>query len=383
MNGTTYYQQLGNINSNTVKYFNNENLKLSDFVVNTLTVSDFSPSGGYYDADGDVVHPTTPFTMGTRRFEWRDREGALITNYNQQLGGGCGKKADLKLPLTLKITLPNVRAVSRYGTPRYSAPADLVKTYKIGASTGFCYVKPNAMYVYPNHVWLNASVGDWQTGSSRPDSVYGGGYDGSQFDPEWGFKANLNPKFPTTGFRGASFTFIMKGDPTDYTFTHNGGLQALTTQGKVILNSKPSGAVTITARYKWDPSQVHTYTFNPTTVWVEPYSNNYTLTYSSAISQCGGSSKIPTRAQLTNSPQRFATNGTNLKTNYYTRKIGGGVLGEWGYVDNVAYPNSNWINNWYWTREQDSSNNQRFLVSFSGDVQLNKTGSPRYVACLK
>ncbi|XKM14090.1 hypothetical protein RCS94_02695 [Orbaceae bacterium ac157xtp] len=56
VNGTRYNEEIGNINSNVIKYFNS-GLTLNDFTVTNLTATDFNPATDYVDADGDVVHP--------------------------------------------------------------------------------------------------------------------------------------------------------------------------------------------------------------------------------------------------------------------------------------------------------------------------------------
>ncbi|XKM14581.1 hypothetical protein RCS94_05240 [Orbaceae bacterium ac157xtp] len=385
VNGTPYSESLNNINPTDIKEFN-AGLKLSDFTITNLTASDFSPTADYADADGDLAHPTAAFSMSQRTFEWIESNNHLISssNYNQTLGCGSG----LNLPLTLRITLPNVKVKSRYGNPSESIPTSLVQEYKIGTATGICFAQPNAMKVNPSYNWIGYtnSAGtswSWNGGSITPHQDNGGGYDPAQFDPIWGFKASASPKFPTTGFPGASFNLIMTSNATDYTFTHNAG-SAVTigTDGKVTLNSKPSGPVTITARFN-GTSQTHTYTFDPRTVWVVPKSGS--RNYASAVSACGGANKIPTRAQLTNSPRKTAPQNWSYVANYHTRKVDGSLFSEWGYTENSTYPGSQWADNHYWTREPWSSSGQFLVHSSFGRVTWFYTGTSAglYVACVK
>ncbi|XKM13514.1 hypothetical protein RCS94_10890 [Orbaceae bacterium ac157xtp] len=384
VNGTPYSESLNNINPTDIKEFN-AGLKLSDFTVTSLTASDFSPTADYADADGDLAHPTAAFSMSPRTFEWRDKFDTVISpsNYNQTLGCGSG----LNLPLKLRITLPDVKVRSRYGNPSESIPTPLVQEYKIGTESGICFAQPNAMKVKPNETWLGYtnSAGtrwSWNTGSITPHQYNGGGYDPAQFDPTWGFKASLGTKFPTTGFPGASFNLIMTSNATDYTFTHNGG-SAVTigTDGKVTLNSKPSGPVTIKAKFN-ATSQIHEYTFDPRTVWVEPNPTN--MNYASAVSACGGANKIPTRAQLTNSPRKTAPQNWSREQNRCTRKVDGSVFSEWGYTSSRTYPDSQWAyGGSYWTKDPYSTSGQ-FLVEFSGgDVRWTAASNTAYYAvCL-
>ncbi|XKM13665.1 hypothetical protein RCS94_00380 [Orbaceae bacterium ac157xtp] len=386
---TTYSENVGNLSTATGDINNfNAGLRLDEFEVMNLTASDFSPMADYADVDGDEPHLTAAFSMSPSTFEWRDRTGALISSgdYNKTLG--CG--STLKTPLTLRITLPNVKVKSRYGNPSESLSTELVQEYKIGTGSGICFAKPNQMIVYPNNSWYNASAGSWQTGSTAPHQDNGGGYDSTQFDPVNGFKASLSTKFPTTGFPKASFTLIMTSNVSDYTFSSNDSAVTVGTNGKVTLNSKPSGAVTIKAIFKNDTNQVHSYTFNPTTVWVRPTGTTSTGNYAWAKTQCGGSeSNIPSRAQLTNSPHKNAPGSWSYFANYYTRAVGGGVFGEWGWTSSANYPGSQWASGddrWYWTRDPHSTSypGYRFVVySYIGGVDWTHISNSTYVACLE
>ncbi|XKM12728.1 hypothetical protein RCS94_06785 [Orbaceae bacterium ac157xtp] len=367
----TYSESEGNLSplsSGVINYFN-AGLSLNEFDVMSLTASDFSPTSDYADTDGDLAHLTTPFSMSPRTFVWKDRNGTTITNYNQTLG--CG--SNLNLPLTLRITLPNVKVRSRYGNPSESIPTPLVQEYKIGTATGICFAKPNSLFWKPGY-------------GTSGNSTNGGGYS-SDFDPDWGFKASASPKFPTTGFVGASFTLIMTSNASDYTFSSNKSAVVVDTTGKVTLKRKPSGAVTIKAVYKNDTNQVHYYTFNPMSVWVVPKSSTL-MNYASAKQSCRVESKIASRAQLTNSPQiNHSGSGTSIPSNSFTRAVGGGVFGEWGWITGGSsgnYPGSQWDSSWncYWTRDVHSSGNQFTVLSDNGTVSYVYTSYGCYVACL-
>ncbi|XKM13301.1 hypothetical protein RCS94_09785 [Orbaceae bacterium ac157xtp] len=381
---TKYSESEGNLSpssSGVINYLN-AGLSLNNFQIMNLTATDFSPTADYADADGDDPHPTAAFTMSPSTYEWIDRTGASIPNskYNETLG--CGNTS-LNLPLTLRITLPNVKVKSRYGNPSESIPTSLVQEYKIGTAAGICFAKPNAMIARPNNTWLGWDSNTWTWGwNSGSSTGAGGGKYLFGFDPVNGFKASLNPKFPTTGFPGAEFTLIMTSNASDYTFSSNNSAVEVDTTGKVTLNSKPSGAVTIKAIYKNDTNQVHYYTFDPRTVWVAP--NPTLMTYTSAKSACGGESKIPSRAQLTNSPMKTGYEGVfPIPANYYTRIVGEGVLGEWGWVDATSYPGSQWVYNWYWTRDSYSSAYEQFRVfPGTGKVDYSHVSISYYVACL-
>ncbi|XKM12961.1 hypothetical protein RCS94_07985 [Orbaceae bacterium ac157xtp] len=350
--GTHYSERENNILEGTPKKFN-AGLKLSDFVVTPLTANDFTLANDYFDPDGDVAHPTLAFRMDAVRKEWYQANGSKITDYNQTLG--CG--SNLALPLTLKITLPNVQVQSRYGNPKLSQREDLTKSYKISTESGICFAKPNQMIVKPQYTWYgtNGSNGWWNSSSSKDRNAYGGGYDSTKFDPKNGFKYNVPTKFPTTGFPGAKFRLIMSSAATVYEFESNNSAVTVSTNGDVTLNSKPVGSVTIKATLKSDTSVFHNYTFNPTSVWVvpqprNPANSNGRYKYAQAKSVCGGESNIPDLVHLSNSP--WASGSAISAYNGATRTIGGGISAEWGSIYDT-YPDSAWSyvgGQYYWTR---------------------------------
>ncbi|XKM14138.1 hypothetical protein RCS94_02935 [Orbaceae bacterium ac157xtp] len=379
---TTYSESAGNLSTATGAINNfNAGLMLDEFEVTNLTATDFSLTTDYYDADGDASYSTKAdtFSMGSVTYDWYENGkdpdvDAPISVTNQTLG--CG--SSLSLPLTLKITLPNVKVKSRYGNPNESGEMNLVQMYKIGSESGICFAKPNSLH------WRN----DYGTSGN---STNGGGYT-SDFDPSNGFKASASQKFPTTGFPEAEFTLIMVGNPTDYTFTSSDSRVKVGSDGKVTLKRKPVGPVTITATFNSTPPQVHTYIFDPRTVWVVPKPD--TEYYSSAKSICGkrvinGQTelKIPSRSQLTNSPLNNLETGGTIISNYYTRAVGGGISGEWGVTNSNTYPNSLWSSGYqdYWTRDEIVPNSSQFVVNLIGGYVGWRfaDNSNVYVACLE
>ncbi|XKM14337.1 hypothetical protein RCS94_03975 [Orbaceae bacterium ac157xtp] len=384
VNGASYSQAIGNIDPSVAKAFD-AGLSFSHFKIMDLTSAD------YYDADGDVAHSTTPFTTGTKSIKWYDSNDTEITDMTKTLG--CGN--NYSLPLKLRIEIQGVEVHSKYGDPRDSSPTTLTKEYLISTASGICYVKPGSLQ------WWDSNGG--YTSSLR-DPTTGGGYT-SDFDPNKGFKAQpteSRDKFPTTGFPYARFQIIMSGSPTDYNYTvtsHPLSVVKIDKNGWVTLKTKPTDAVTVRATSKASSSIYFDYTFNPTKLWLVPKLNSPSAsagygwyTDEEAKTVCGDESKMPTRAQLTNSPQSTVLPANLVDPNYFTRAIGklviGGnvvnesILGEWGNVyDNAnLYPSSKWSGTAYWTSESYSS-----VYQFR--VKLN-TGSVGYfsgkswVACL-
>ncbi|XKM13047.1 hypothetical protein RCS94_08435 [Orbaceae bacterium ac157xtp] len=395
VDGIHYSEGENNIFEGTIKNFN-AGLKISDFVVTDLTVSDFDRTTDYYDADGDTAHPTSAFTMDSVTYEWRDGNDDLITDDSQTLG--CG--SSLVLPLTLKIKLLNVRVQSANGDPRLSDKADLVKTYTIGSDSGICFAKPYGMIHNPYLAWTGytdtssvSAVYNWTTGSRHPQ--LGGGYDTSQFDPVNGFKASLTPRFPTTGFSGAKFQLIMTSPASDWIFTSKTPGIGVSTDGIVGLSYKPSIPAKIEVTLKSDPQVKHYYIFDPRETWFVVKSDTNWYTYNEAKSACGGESKIPTVAQLTNAPIVTISSSTPNTYNTYTRAIGS-VFGEWGYCgiygigpNSVNYPGSAWMDGglFYWSRStKDGISTRRFAVrSGNGNIFWEYTNYvyKHLVACLE
>ncbi|XKM12750.1 hypothetical protein RCS94_06895 [Orbaceae bacterium ac157xtp] len=372
VDGTAYSQELGNINSNTIKEFN-AGLKLSDFHVKTLGLGDFNVSTDYYDADGDEAHSTMPFSIGSMAMEWYERGGTSpIADTRKTLG--CG--SNLSLPLTLKVKLYDVRVYSKYGDPKISYPTLLEKEYKIDAGTGICFAQPNSTDWY------------YYDGPSR-HPVFGGGYS-DDFDPFNGFKASATTKFPTTGFPKAKFRLVMTSSASNWTFTkiaNPSNSVTIDVNGNVTLNSKPIGAVTIKATLKSSSTTVYSYTFNPTTVWVIPKGST-TYDYNQAKNLCGGEANIPFAGQLTNSPQIFAEDYPSLERSYYTRAIDGSIFGEWGSANDLkntspkTYPGSKWLDAFYWTKNYFSRTEQLVIDSLNGRVTWTYPHYDMNVACL-
>ncbi|XKM13654.1 hypothetical protein RCS94_00325 [Orbaceae bacterium ac157xtp] len=382
--GVKFSQALNNIDSNVIQEFDAE-LKLSDFVITNLAAED------YYDADGDEADPTTPFSIGGKTAEWYESDGTPITDTDKMVG--CG--SNLKLPLKLKIEIFDVQAHSKFGDPRDSELITLTKEYQIGTSSEICFLRPNQIAVRPRNSWVSNNNGNWAWNFENParDPEQGGGYSSdfvifknvSGTVVDGGFRANATPTFPTTGFPGAQFSLVMKRNASAYTFESN-AKPAVTVDddGKVTLNSKPSGAVKITATLKADTSQKHSYEFDPRTVWVVPEPD--AMDYATAVTRCGSESQIPTRAQLTNSPQNAATASDYPYVNFFTRATGGGVFNEWGWPTSDNYPESQWFLGWvsYWTNEEIPNSDEWFIVdSHNGHVNRSNINGSDYLACLR
>lgn len=330
--------------------------KISDFTINGLLPSDFQASH-YWDSDGDNPSSSTPLTVGTLSYTWVDNNSTPIpsADYNKkflQL-----KASGYIFPLTLTIVNQDVQVHSEYGDPLSSQKVTITKQYIINNEQGFYAVKPRStgrscQWVEKTNGmgsdadgWVCASqTTDRQNGHSDP---YGGGYS-SDYIPDVGFKASPSADpFPTVGFKGAEFQLIMTGNQTDYSFSSpdlSVNVNSLT--GDVELKSKPSGPVSIFATHT-SSGTIYIYSFT-IKKWYEPQSGS-DVNYSDALTKCGSVSNMISRADFTNSPISTIPVLTNWSyvRNYGKRAIDGTIYGEWGYLNNTTYPNSNWQNGMY------------------------------------
>ncbi|XKM12559.1 hypothetical protein RCS94_05925 [Orbaceae bacterium ac157xtp] len=380
VNGESFSVALGNIDPSVAKEFD-AGLSFSHFTIINLTDAD------YYDADGDVAHPTTSLTTGTKSVKWYDGNGTEITDTNKLLG--CG--TNYSLPLTLKIKIQDVQVHSKYGNPRDSVPTALEQSYKIMPTQGICFAKPGALVVF----------------SSSPirHPTKGGGHT-ADFDPANGFKANptvSSVKFPTTAFPGARFQLKMTGSQTDWNYSvitnPNNAVTVDPINGWVTINNKPTGAIKVRATSKSSSSTYFDYTFEPTKLWAVPKVG--TANYANSITKCGVESKVLSREQWTNSPKSLVTPSDWIVGNSYTTRAIGKIqvidaqgnmttfneslTGEWGYLGNNNYPDSSWVHHWHWTREAYSSNEQFAVLSGGGDINFVSSihVTSYYIACLE
>ncbi|GAA5109262.1 hypothetical protein GCM10023211_12380 [Orbus sasakiae] len=390
---TQYSEATGNISSDTTKTFQ-AGLTFNDFVVNTSLI--FTATTDYTYSDGDSADPDNPVSLDGITYSWVDAAGTAVATSSYSTMIGCD--GSYTYPLTLQITATNIKTFSQYGDPRESSSVTLTKSYKI-SPVGICYAKPYAIETLSSTQWYGFdSSGSYKginvTNYTTPNVTVGGGYTSDNI-PDKGFKANptvSSNNFPTTGFPGAKFQLVMAGNQNDYNFSVNSGNGVTTADGSgyVRFTSKPSGSVTIRATLNSDSSIYYDYTFNPTGNWVVSQSKTVTSkSYTDASKICTNlGTSLPTRENLTNSPQISVSTMTTYITNSWTRAIGGGITGEWGPLNTTSYPNSDWPSTtdfvYYWTSESSSSVAQFVVSNTWGDVNysgLSGSGNYRYVAC--
>ena len=384
VNGVFYSEANNNINGNKVKEFSGD-LRLKDFTIKNFYYDSLDNKLNFADNDGDDIDTTRPFLLTNTSFKWYDANGQVLTDQSKTIST-CENES-YSLPLTLEITT-QLKTYSKYGIPNESDFVPITKRYQIVTTPEICGIKPNQMFVHPNRIWaspyivningvkecnfkgydsLEESISDpkgtgWnQPGTEKRNDYCGGGYDANVFDPKLGFKPSAKPSFPTSGFPGAEFRILVKGLQTDYTYSvinNSGGGVSVDKMGNVTLNNKPTGEVTVRIKTKWESSFLYDYTFNPTKVWIEPQEGLYS-TYAQAIERCGGETNIPTRVDMTNSPNAPATwTELPLQWDTFTRAIGEGLFAEWGETTKTAYPKSNWQQQWQWFYSRDHFDNR-------------------------
>ncbi len=374
VDGVHYSQDEGTIISDEIKYFSGD-YRFSDFVIDpSYSISNLDSSLNYFDENGDVADDVEPFTLNPNvSYEWYDADGNDIPTSQLNNIIGCG--SGFNMPLQLKIHI-GVKPNSKYGVPRQGDLSDILVKYKIASNPELCYVAPNSLRVYPDNQWVSFNNSNKYKGwnvanlTSRKSDV-GGGYS-SDYVPNYGFKVNPSGEhFPTTGFPGASFHLVVSGAQTDYEYSFVGDSSGVSVDknGKVLLEKKPNGSITVQIKSKLEPSFKVDYTFNPTRIWVYPYNPRFSrypyadfkTIWSEATNICR-EENLPSYQDLTNAPMIRDINMDFKMDNAYTRAIGQGVLPEWGYTVRYSYPESRWAsvtNDRYWTKDIDPNDRAR------------------------
>ena len=336
--------------------------KLTKALSSTIALADMN------DRDGDLPDKIVEQSLGSVSIDgWfynnNGTETALnITQLNQSL-------CDLTIVPYLKIS-GAITLKTQYGDPISQDYTNV--TRKFGLGGGICYIKPNDMNVNIGMTWQGGSTGTpWEAGSPVPHAVLGGGYT-ADFVPTKGFKANptiSTRKFPTTGFNRAQFFIVMNSPATDWIFSeeistggtakHGTNIVRVYATGQVLLMEKPTlngGKIKIRATHRKLSGVYYDYEFNPTAYyWFRPQTGSYTA--AQAIAKCNSLGlPVASRAELTNVPNKAANYPTWADHGeVFTRAIGYGVTGEWGYMHAGSYPSSGWVDtDMYITREQYS-----------------------------
>jgi hypothetical protein len=391
LNGVFYSEANGNIKAGEIKEFDG-NLTFNDFKVANYAPTNLDRVKNYRDIDGDNIDANQPFKVESTYYWWYDNSGKRITGDDKKKIIGCGSGFSMPLKLIIQT---KVKTYSEYGIPKESKPSTLAKTYQIASRSELCYAKPNGAIIYPDRQW--GKPGDnpdlhyqmyWNASDGRTRSKGGGGYT-RDYVPDYGFKVvttvSGGRKFPTTGFPGAKFQLVMTGAQTDYRYqviNNPGSGVSIDQDGMVKLISKPTGTVTVRATLKRDPSVNYDYSFTPTSVWAIPQ-GDFKAHKESAWQKCGGINNVLGRYELTNAPFTFQKDDPAVFWGgILTRAIDGSLFSEWGFINQKAYPDSQWRGGVYWTgNKSDYSESHYHIYADSGHVGEGDETWSNYVAC--
>ena len=372
-NRTDYSESIGNIQSDSILYFDNPMTNLNDFKMKTFfterqTIND--STGEYYDVDGDGF-ADIPVTQELT-FIWRDNNQTQIdANDYENIGCHNNKYA---MPLTLEIISNNIQVHTKYGHPNTSDPVQpIIKTYQL-AFVGICYAKPNSLIVDPTTQWRavkadKTGLSDWNptgvniNGASQTEwvSYYGGGYS-KNYVPYHGFKFtsgnSTDYHFPHTGFDGAQFQVVMSGSQEDYNYSisYNSGKYTVDQNGMITFldKSEPEDEIIMTATLKSDPNYTFKYNFKIAR-WLYPMKifddESFNFTIEEMKQLCINDNKVlATYKDLSGITVKY------FEYNVMTRALGA-VIDEWGRLaqpgqkTSDTYPKSKWGYAWYYNRD--------------------------------
>lgn len=183
-----------------------------------------------------------------------------------------------------------------------------------------------------------------------------------------GYTFAKDAHFPTTGFKGATFTLnLTAGTASDYTWTTDASWVSVT-DGVVKFTGEGTGdKVTITGTPVSDKGEIITYSFT-LKGWYKVYDTS--KSWAGSQNNCELGYVLPTVAQLTNDP--VGDPGVHNQS----RAAGAGLWSEWG--DLVAYPDAGFTSPYpYWTgdRPKDSVEQHYVVAMRVGSYSILADGS--------
>lgn len=304
----------------------NETLSLT-YIPDRFTISSESTGLTAYDSDGDTgLHVQIHSTEGS--LNWFYNDIPLTPN---ELTTSLGSSFTGKI-LTLVVNAP-VTVTSTSGFPTTEGPRPHTSVYTISVPLP---VPSTARIAVNNTTFL------------------------------------INQDFPTTGFSGAFFDFLMNGISTDtngnYQWASDQPWVAVSNNGRVTLLRQPTGqengTVIITAEER-DSGRVLEYHFT-----VEKWFTNAgssVMNWSDADESC--------RVRGQELPLRMA-----LTSGILVRGIGS-LFAEWGPMN--SYSGAGFVGNYYWTSEQNSSS-YYFTTDLTFGMNMGVPAiSENYLVCLQ
>ncbi|MCS3490670.1 Ig-like domain-containing protein [Enterobacter sp. SLBN-59] len=174
--------------------------------------------------------------------------------------------------------------------------------------------------------------------------------------------------FPTTGFTRAKFQVLLSGDSShngDYTWSADQGWVSVDASGNVSFTGAATSEtkkVTITATPKAGGAPL-TYTFTVSKWFVNNGRN--LMNWGTADEYCSSLGGLPKRTDLTSGQ---LVRGVGL------------LWAEWGRLD-TAYPDSGFINSYYWTSEFYGAGGHYYVSLHDGSVYHHYDTNLNFVVC--
>ncbi|MCO6561283.1 MAG: hypothetical protein J6574_09360 [Gilliamella sp.] len=365
-----------------------DGLKLSDIKTliplgqSAISMTDLLNNNGFWadkDGDGDIT------ATGNLTIIGRDANGTEM--------GLDDTFQDCNAPYSVTMQSDNSILSTAYGKPNSTQIAANRATYYLNPPKGACTysAKPN--------LYLS---------NSRKKNWGGSNYSGppNQWDDAKGFKRqdlnNPASNFPTMGAYGLFFTMDMvdslgsdmtfdKSPATsgiDLTITGNGSIAKIRLVGPKEGASAAEAATAVPTTFilysdKAKTNKVYSFTIKKWFIARKDYSGS-NRSYAQAEQYCNQLGyQIPTVNQLTNANSQYWNQGLAGQGSNYQRRIGGGLLAEWGetydYANiNDSYPGSNFKSNEvYWTQNTYQGNKLYNLLIYSnmGAVDIWQYGN--------
>lgn len=167
-------------------------------------------SAYFHDQDSDTPHPFWPvsgiYQATLSYFDAASGYDIIITDLNQPFDACIA-------PYTLTIKADHVKVESEYGDPRVNPYGTQTRQIQIKVNgSGICYVRSDSRTTSNSWAYKKIEL------ASGIHPTRGGYYYPDQLLTRRGFVPYLNPAFPTTGFKGATFRLVMPNAQTDYTY---------------------------------------------------------------------------------------------------------------------------------------------------------------------
>jgi hypothetical protein len=349
-----------------------DGIKLSDIKTlipsgqNAISMTDLLNNNGFWadkDGDGDIT------ATGNLTITGRDANGTEM--------GLDDTFQDCYAPYSITMQSDYSILSTAYGEPKSTRIGANRATYYLNPPKGACTYS-----VKPNLYLSNSHKGNWS----------GSNYSGppSEWDDAKGFKRqdlnNPASNFPTTGMNGLLFEMDMvdslgsemafdKSPSTsgiDLNITGNGSIAKIRLVGPKDGDNATEAATAVPTTFilysdSAKTNKVYSFTIQKWFIARKDYAG--VSQYADAKQYCEQLGyQVPIVNQLTNANSRYWNQGLAGQGNNYQRRIGGGLLAEWGDMHDYQYPGSNMENYAvYWTQNTYQAERLYNLVVYAKD----------------